>query len=90
MAKEMLVARLKEDYGCKITPKNLALTLGNLSKWGYVETDSVDFGIVKLTEKGRKEVENIERKTKDKDSELKVKSVLNSFLSAHQQKQKSI
>lgn len=68
----------------------MALTLTNLSKWGYIETDVGDFGSVKLTEKGVKEVEHLDRKNKEKDSELKIKSVLNSFMSTHQPKNKPI
>jgi hypothetical protein len=66
----------------------LIVSLANLGKSGYIEEETEE-GLVQLTEKGFKEVELLQAKTKEKNSSLKVKSVLTSFLTTARDRCKS-
>ena len=65
----------------KITPKALILNLSNLYKSGYIDQKIDEKAtLVKITNKGLAEVSVLEAKTMEKDSSLKVKSMVHSFL----------
>jgi hypothetical protein len=66
----------------------LIVSLANLGKSGYIEEETEE-GLVQPTEKGFKEVELLQAKTKEKNSSLKVKSVLTSFLTTARDRCKS-
>lgn len=81
VSKEIIAEQLKNNYNLKLTSKNFMLILSNLAKSGYIEADLQDSNMIKITNKGQKESELLQAKTKEKDSSIKVKSMLGSFLS---------
>ena len=57
--------------------------MSNLVKYGYIQRDTLDVLLIKLTEKGVNELEKLENKTKIKDSQAKIQGLLNSFKDSH-------
>jgi DNA-binding PadR family transcriptional regulator len=59
------------------------MAMSNLVKYGYIQRDTLDVLLIKLTEKGVNELEKLENKTKIKDSQAKIQGLLNSFKDSH-------